>query len=254
MLYLCWMEMMLFGLVLYILLGIIEYKGITIETKQVKETSLKEEVIGIETLRGELPLKSVKLYPADIRPGEADEFAIKKIMDDYFSIKEIKKQKKEEEKEEKVEEKDQQVQINEMKYKNIAKTNKPLQYWADADPRNSIPSPAEKMIIDILKQFPLKWYREVSFKGLQVNSWSYPRFDFLLQVPEAPGGIIMVEYDGQQWHSSPERKAMDKLKSSFCRKYGIVLVRFDKKDYFHLYERINTLLSEYSIYPRYQSN
>lgn len=131
-------------------------------------------------------------------------------------------------------------------YKNIAEgVSSPLEWWVCDRIDLSEPSPAEALIIAELDKYRCKWYREVSFRGLQVNSWSYPRYDILVIVPL--GGIHIIEYDGSKFHQTPEQRGMDKLKTKFCNTHNIPITRYDKKDYYHMSERIEELMWQYHI-------
>ncbi len=127
----------------------------------------------------------------------------------------------------------------EVVYKNIAKVADPLSWWPCDRVDLPSPSPAEALIIAELDKYQCVWYREVSFNGLQVNSYSYPRYDILIVLSH---GIHIVEYDGKVWHNTAESKAMDKLKNKFCHDNGIPITRYNNKDYYHLSERIEELM------------
>lgn len=105
-------------------------------------------------------------------------------------------------------------------------------------------SPAEQLIVYELNKYHVKWYREIAFEGFMLTSYSYARYDFLIEVP---GGIIIVEYDGVNWHQNEEQIARDKLKTAFCKKNKIPLVRYDKKDYYHMADRIEQLMAQNNI-------
>lgn len=105
-------------------------------------------------------------------------------------------------------------------------------------------SAAEQLIVNELDKYHIKWYREVAFEGFMLTSYSYARYDFLI---ELPGGIMIVEYDGADWHQNEEQIARDKLKTAFCKKNKIPLVRYNKKDYYHLEDRIGKLMEQHNI-------
>lgn len=107
--------------------------------------------------------------------------------------------------------------------------------WGDADN----PSPAELLIINELRKYNVKWHREVSFVGLQLASKGWARFDFLLELPY---GIHIIEYDGAQWHSTPERIEIDNIKTSFCRQHKIPITRYNKYQYYKMEQAIKDLM------------
>lgn len=128
-------------------------------------------------------------------------------------------------------------------YKNIAEgVSSPLEWWVCERADLPTPSPAEALIIAELDKYRCKWYREVSFKGLQVKSYSYPRYDILIVNPHTTSGIHIVEYDSKLWHVSAESKAMDKLKNKFCHSNGIPITRYSTKDYYHIPVRVEELM------------
>lgn len=138
----------------------------------------------------------------------------------------------------------------EIVYKNIAKNHpEPLVYWECQHPDLPLPSPAEQLIIDELNMYRVIWDRECEFQGLQVNKWSYPRFDIVLQVPSSTG-IHIIEYDGVSSHTTPKQKAMDKLKTSFCSTHNIPLTRLNRKHYYNIPNEIHCIMKRYGIRKR----
>lgn len=129
--------------------------------------------------------------------------------------------------------------------KNVSVHKNPMWWFVDSG-KVPEPSPAESLIIDILNKYNVVWEREVSFYGLQINKWSYPRYDFLIQVPVGVG-IHIIEYDGQLYHQSEERIKVDKIKDKFCKENNIPLTRYNKKHYYKLNEYIHRMLSDYGI-------
>lgn len=130
----------------------------------------------------------------------------------------------------------------EMTYRNIADQTIPFKWFECPHPDLPSPSPAEALIITELNKYHCKWFREVSFNHLQVNTYSHPRFDFYI-----PSKNLIIEYDGKMAHNTPQQKAMDKLKTRFCISKGITIIRYSTKDYYHLSDRIADLMEEYSI-------
>lgn len=108
-------------------------------------------------------------------------------------------------------------------------------------------SAAEQLIVNELDKYWVTWYREVAFEGFMLTSYSYARYDFLL---ELSGGIMIIEYDGVMWHENEEQIARDKLKTAFCKKNKIPLVRYNRLDYYHLEDRIGRLMEQHNIRRR----
>lgn len=88
------------------------------------------------------------------------------------------------------------------------------------------PSIAEQLIINELNKYKVRWYREVSFSNLILPSGGYPRFDFYL-----PVHTVAIEYQGEGYHSSTERKASDKIKAKYCKDNDIILHVYDIQHY-----------------------
>lgn len=137
------------------------------------------------------------------------------------------------------------IEEPEIVYKNIAKTSNPLHWFECPHPDLPKPSVPEQMIIDELNRYKVKWYREVSFYGLQVNSYSYPRYDIFI-----PSHMLILEYDGEAYHNTPHTKAMDKLKNKFCKDNGLRIIRWNKSHYHHIPTRVKSLMAQYNISPK----
>lgn len=136
--------------------------------------------------------------------------------------------------------------------KNISKSRNPLEWFPCTRKDLPAPSHAEALIIQALNLYRVQWYREVSFSGLQVNTYSYPRYDFMLVLPSTPTGIHILEYDGKLSHSIPDRLAIDKLKDRFCNKYNVPITRYSSRHYYKLHEEIAILMKQYNIPPKVQ--
>lgn len=104
-----------------------------------------------------------------------------------------------------------------------------------------VPSPAEQLIMDELKKYNAKWYREVSFRSLVLPSGGYARFDFYL-----PEQRCVIEYDSKKWHNSPDRLENDEIKSNFCRNSGIKLIRLNAKHYYKMSQTIYDIIKEFA--------
>lgn len=104
------------------------------------------------------------------------------------------------------------------------------------------PSAAESLIIEQLEMYDVKWYREVSFKGLQFTLYSWPRYDFYL-----PSINTIIEYDGRSSHSNDVQIATDIAKNKFCNDNGITIVRYNAKHYYNMCGHINSLMKQSGI-------
>lgn len=104
------------------------------------------------------------------------------------------------------------------------------------------PSSAEALIIEQLDVYNVEWHREVSFKGIQLTPYSWPRYDFYL-----PGINTVIEYDGRSAHSNELQIATDKAKDKFCNDNGIKIVRYNAAHYYHMYGHINSLMKQSGI-------
>lgn len=105
------------------------------------------------------------------------------------------------------------------------------------------PSQAEIKISEQLIKYPIKWYNEVSFEGFKTENGGYYRFDFYI-----PSLNILIEYDGEKYHSTKEAIAKDKIKTEFCKTYSIKLVRYNKQHYYNIDTQIAGLLKKHGIY------
>lgn len=104
------------------------------------------------------------------------------------------------------------------------------------------PSPAEQLIINELRKYVILWEREVSFESLTSPKGGHLRYDFWF-----PDYNLLIEYDGKQWHSAPERIVCDHLKSEFCSDYGLELIRFDAQHYYQMEYVIADLMERMRI-------
>ena len=84
-------------------------------------------------------------------------------------------------------------------------------------------SVVEDQIANRLTELDVEFFREVSFEGLRYNTGYYARFDFYI-----PGLNMCIEYDGEEFHSTTDELQKDKLKTDFCTKYSIKLLRLNK--------------------------
>lgn len=105
-------------------------------------------------------------------------------------------------------------------------------------------SVAEQIIVDELVKYNVKWYREVAFEGFKLTDYSYARYDFLIEVS---GSILIIEYDGANWHSTEEQQERDRMKTAFCYKNGIPIIRYNKKHYYKMETEIGNLMAKYNI-------
>lgn len=104
-------------------------------------------------------------------------------------------------------------------------------------------SPAEQLIVNELQKYQLVWYREVSFRDMQLSPKGAPyRYDFYLPVY----GIV-IEYHGKQWHSTPEKLAIDELKMKFCKANNIKVITYSTEHYYRLSCEIEQLMDELGV-------
>lgn len=134
--------------------------------------------------------------------------------------------------------------------KNISTSKTPLNWFEHSEVPP--PSPAELIIMKELSKYRLSWFREISFYGLQTTKCAtgYPRFDFILHIPSAPMKVILIEYQGEAFHKTPERKASDRLKAKFCKDNNLPLLTYDKKHYYNMEVCIASLMAKYKIYRK----
>lgn len=135
----------------------------------------------------------------------------------------------------------------EMKLVNISTSKNPLRWFKCTHKDLPDPSPAEQLIIDELNKYRLKWEREVSLEGLRVNNYSWPRYDILIETKVSPTGYCIIEYHGEQWHQTREKKAMDKFKKKFCVTNSIPYIEYNKRHYYYMDVHIGKLMKEYGI-------
>lgn len=89
------------------------------------------------------------------------------------------------------------------------------------------PSPIEAMIIKVLKDLKIDYYREISFRDLNPTNTpnGYYRFDFYI-----PKIDTLLEYDGKNFHKTKKQVAHDNIKNYYCTKNQIKLIRLVAKD------------------------
>ena len=104
------------------------------------------------------------------------------------------------------------------------------------------PSAAEHLIINELNRYPIHWEREVSFRGLQLSSMGWARFDFYL-----PEYKLCIEYQGAGYHSAPDRVASDELKATFCKQNNIQLIYLDRSHYFKMPYTISKIMKSIGV-------
>lgn len=107
------------------------------------------------------------------------------------------------------------------------------------------PSHAEQLIINELRKYNVKWYREVSFTDLISPTGGFPRYDFYI-----PRYQVAIEYQGQGYHESEERKASDKLKAKYCKDNNICLYIYEVEQYRNMEKTIADLMRSLSISPK----
>lgn len=131
------------------------------------------------------------------------------------------------------------------KIKNIAPNPRDTTWFLCTHKDLPAPSVTETEIITALEKYSIKWVREVSFKGLQFTTYSYPRFDFYL-----PDYNIIIEYDGQYAHSTKQQLATDKAKDMFCKNNNIRVIRYNRKHYYNLQSHVCSLMKELKVKKR----
>ena len=122
--------------------------------------------------------------------------------------------------------------IKDGKYVNIARVDDALLWYISETAKAIKPSPAEVLIADALMKYGAEFYQEVSFEGLRLPTYGYPRFDFLVmtKIPD----FFLIEFDGAQYHQTQEQLLRDRFKNDFCSMYNIALYRFDRRHYYKL--------------------
>lgn len=104
------------------------------------------------------------------------------------------------------------------------------------------PSPAEKVIIELLNLYKIKWYREVSFTEFRSSNYGHYRFDFYL-----PEYNTIIEYDSAKFHNTPDRQVVDAIKTKWCSDNFISLIRYTNKHFYSLATHINSLMKELKV-------
>jgi hypothetical protein len=110
---------------------------------------------------------------------------------------------------------------------------------------NTIPSPAEKLIMDELVKYDLLWEREVSFHGFYNEQGWLHRYDFYL-----PRHRLVIEYNGKDWHSLPGKIETDKIKADYLQDNNIELVVWSTSDYYHIEDRVQKLMSRLGVFMK----
>ena len=103
-------------------------------------------------------------------------------------------------------------------------------------------SAAEKVVADALDEFPVEYYREVSFLGMPLPSGKHMRVDFFI-----PDLCMVIEYDGQGWHNTPEQLARDKMKDEFCARWELTMIRVDKSHYYKMDYTLSGIMNKHGI-------
>jgi hypothetical protein len=95
------------------------------------------------------------------------------------------------------------------------------------------PSPAEQLIMNVLKELHVSFEREISFEGFTTPNGGHYRFDFYV-----PAKKMLMEYDGKDFHIN---SGADAAKNRFCKRYGLKLVRLDFNHYYQMETVIRNL-------------
>jgi len=117
-----------------------------------------------------------------------------------------------------------------------------LMWYIDERTYSNPVSAAEQKVAAALDEFPVEYYREVSFLGMELPSGKHMRVDFWI-----PDLCIVIEYDGEGWHNTPEQLARDRMKDEFCERWGLTMIRLSKKHYYCMDYTISGILSKYGI-------
>ena len=117
--------------------------------------------------------------------------------------------------------------------RNVSCCPNPLETFIDERVKGIEPSEAEKNIALNLNLFRIPFQQEVSFRGLRFSTGGYPRFDFYFEKQKT-----VIEYQGEEWHKTPEQQDRDRVKAEFCKKNKIRLILLNKKHYYNLAEEL----------------
>lgn len=130
---------------------------------------------------------------------------------------------------------------------NISTCPDSLEWFIDDRVKNNKVSEAEKKISNILKVYNVRYVQEVSLRAIQLPSYGYARFDFLLHIDNP---YTLIEYDGQLPHSTEYHIRRDNLKTLWCERHGVPLIRWNKAHYWDMEAVIGELLNRYGIKKR----
>jgi hypothetical protein len=108
--------------------------------------------------------------------------------------------------------------------------------------KETIPSPAEELIITELKKYDLVWEREVSFHGFYNEQGWLHRYDFYL-----PDYSIVIEYNGKDWHYLPGKIETDRIKAEYLQDNNIELIVWSTPDYYHIEDRVYSLMNRLAV-------
>lgn len=104
------------------------------------------------------------------------------------------------------------------------------------------PSPAEQKIIDELVRYDIRWEREISFAGLSLSTGGWARYDIWL-----PDHNTVIEYHGRCWHVTEQRVNVDTIKEQFCINNKINMIVWNSRDYYHIPDRVEQLMSKIGV-------
>jgi len=128
---------------------------------------------------------------------------------------------------------------------NMMTKKEALEWYIDPLIAGNPISSAEQLVSDALNEFPVEWFREVSFMGMPLPSGKHGRVDFYI-----PSLSLVIEYDGEGWHNTAEQLTRDRMKDTFCSQWGLTMIRLNRKHYYHMPYTISGILSKYGIRRR----
>ena len=106
-------------------------------------------------------------------------------------------------------------------------------------------SPAELLIVEELGKYDIDYYCEVAFHEFKSSDSGHYRYDFFI-----PSRRLIIEYDSKQYHSDPERIAVDAIKTAWCWNKGIRVHRITNKYYYAIGTAIHEIAKEHKFYKR----
>jgi very-short-patch-repair endonuclease len=103
-------------------------------------------------------------------------------------------------------------------------------------------SPAELKLAEELSRYDVEVFAEVAFHNFKSSEFGHYRYDFFL-----PAINLIIEYDSKQFHSDPERIAVDAVKTAYCWNNGITIKRLTNKHYYSMTTVVYDLMKSHQI-------